>query len=68
MDQAEPETPVAKRLPPSEMDTPVSVLRSAWPGWIRTHIPDEDDRRRRDRVAARLPTPRPTEPNNEPPP
>jgi hypothetical protein len=47
MDQVERETASAKRLRRREMDPFVSVVRSSWPGWIRTHIPDEDDFPRR---------------------
>jgi hypothetical protein len=63
MDEVERETPAAKPLAGSEMDASVSVLWSAWPGWIRTHLPDEDDLRRRKRTSVLRPNPRPTKPN-----
>jgi hypothetical protein len=63
MDQVQGETSAAKRLPRRETDASVSVLWSAWPGWIRTHLPDDDDLRRRDRAGVLRPNPRPREPN-----
>ena len=59
MDQGERETPAAKRLRRSSREESVSVLWSSWPGWIRTHLPDEDDIRRRDQSGAIRPNPRP---------
>jgi hypothetical protein len=67
MDEVERESPAARRLPRSEKGTPVSVLWSAWPGWIRTHLPEEDDLRRRDRAGVLLPNPRPRAQGSGPP-
>jgi hypothetical protein len=46
MDQVERETPAARRLR-SQIDPSVSVVGNSWPGWIRTHVPDDDDLPRR---------------------
>jgi hypothetical protein len=61
MDQREGEPAASTPLPRNEEEA-VSVVWSSWPGWIRTHLPDEDDLRWRRRAAAPPePQPRPEE-------
>ena len=60
MDEGTPETAASKQPARSEMDASVSVVSSSWPGWIRTHLPDEDDLPRRRRAEVLRPNPRST--------
>jgi len=66
MGQVERETEPQKQSPRGEVDASVSVLWSSWPGWIRTHVPDDDDLRRRERDGVLRPDPRPTSAEADP--
>lgn len=63
MEQGNDKARAGKRLAPSE----VSVVWSSWPGWIRTHLPDEGDLPQPKRAGVVRPNPRPTPAEADPP-